>query len=164
MAVPLDAVHGLDGPLRIGDRVDVLAGFGTDSAGIGIPVVKKLLSDALVLRLGTAKGSRRDSGGAAAAASSAASSLRVPATARRRTSRSRPTSASIWIVARPGAGAEARPDELVTIESVLFGKDADPASSRLGGGDDHDRAHDPRGRLRWTRASTASMVQAVLPR
>ena len=123
MAVEADAVHGLTGPLRVGDRVDVLAGFGTDSAGVGIPVVKKVLDDALVLRVGKAKGAKTG-GGAAGGGVERGVVIRVPAKLAAHLALASDVG-NIWLVARPGAGAKDAPDELVTIESVLFGKDAE---------------------------------------
>jgi Flp pilus assembly protein CpaB len=121
MGISVDGVHGLDGPLRIGDRVDVYAAFGTTNAGIGIPVIKKIVDDAMVLRPVRAQGTKAAEGGAVGVERGVV--LRVP-------SRLVPKVAltsdvgRIWLVARPGAGVREAPDEIVSIESVLFGKDA----------------------------------------
>lgn len=129
MAIEADAVHGLVGPLRAGDRVDVIAAFGTDSAGIGTPVVKKVLNDALVLRVGKGRGSQATAGGGGGSGVERGVVIRVPAKMAAHLALASDVG-NVWLVARPGAGTKDAPSELVTIESVLFGTDGDAIVKR----------------------------------
>ena len=120
MAVKVDGVHGLDGPLKVGDRVDVYASFGTQTAGVGFAVTKLLLEDSLVLRVVRGQGSKASAGGAPGVENGAV--LRVPT---KEVPKIALTSdhGKVWLVVRPGAGAKSPGEDVVTVESVLFGED-----------------------------------------
>ena len=124
IAVSVDGVHGLDGPLRPGDRVDVYAAFGTNNAGIGIPVIKKIVTDSLVLRSVRARGSKAEGSSNGGTGVERGVVLRVPARLAAHVALSS-DSGKIWLAARPGAGTRESSDDVVSIQSVLFGKDAE---------------------------------------
>lgn len=112
--VPVDAIHGMTGSVRTGDRVDVLAGFTAESGGISRPVAKKLLADVLVLR---APGEALVEG----APAGQGAVLRVPAKSVAEVAYAA-DHGKLWLVLRPGVGAKEAPEDLVTLETVLFGK------------------------------------------
>jgi Flp pilus assembly protein CpaB len=114
IALPVDAVHGLTGPVQAGSRVDVLAGFNAQStsggaSGLAAPVIKKILDDILVLRAPAAGGS----GGNVV--------LRVPA-------RFAPHMAYaaehglLWLTLRPAVGARDTRSDVIDLARVLVSK------------------------------------------
>lgn len=111
IAIPVDAVHGLTGPVKAGDHVDVIAGFNGEGAGAGGagtngPVVKRILDDILVLR-------------APAGEDKSNVIVRVPA-------RFAPHVAFaadnglLWLSLRPAAGAQEARSDVVTLGKVLL--------------------------------------------
>ncbi len=114
IAVPVDAVHGLAGPVQSGDHVDVLVGFNGEGSGTGaggasvnVPVVKKILDDILVLRAGGA--GEQGKGNAV---------LRVPARLASHVAYAAENGV-LWLTLRPAAGASEARSEVVTLEKVL---------------------------------------------
>jgi Flp pilus assembly protein CpaB len=114
IAVPVDAVHGLAGPVQAGDHVDVLVGFNGESsgggaagAGMNVPVVKKILDDVLVLR---ASGASEQAKGNVV--------LRVPARLVSHVAYAA-DNGLLWLTLRPAAGAREARSEVVTLEKVL---------------------------------------------
>lgn len=113
ISVPVDAQHGLQGPLAAGDRVDVLVGFNTESGGIGRPVVKKILHDVLVLRAsGGAEGEKAQN-----------VILRVPGRYAAHLAFAA-DNGKIWLTMRPGVGVKEAPEDIISYESILFGEKA----------------------------------------
>ena len=121
IAVPVDPAHGLTGPLRTGDRIDVLAGFSTDNGGVGRPVVKKIVSDVLVLKAPAAEGGEKGN-----------AVLRVPAKTAAQVAFAA-DNGKVWLVLRPGVGVRESPDDIVTLESLLFGRKAIKLEKPAGG-------------------------------
>jgi Flp pilus assembly protein CpaB len=114
IAVPVDAVHGLTGPVQAGNHVDVLVGFNSEGAGAGGattngPVVKKILDDILVLR---AAGGTEQTGGNVV--------LRVPARFASHLAFAADNGV-LWLSLRPAAGARESRSDVVTLEKVLLG-------------------------------------------
>jgi Flp pilus assembly protein CpaB len=110
IALPVDAVHGLSGPVQAGSHVDVLVGFNGQStsggsAGLGAPVIKKILDDVLVLR-------------PPAAGETGNVVLRVPA-------RFAPHMAYaadhgvLWLTLRPAVGARDIESDVIDLAKVL---------------------------------------------
>jgi Flp pilus assembly protein CpaB len=112
--IPVDAIHGMTGGVKTGDRVDVLAGFNTEQGGVGRPVIKKILGDILVLRAAGAPAGEGAPAGQGVV-------LRVPADSAAHVAYAA-DNGKLWLVLRPGVGVREAPEELVTLETVLFGK------------------------------------------
>ncbi len=117
IALPVDAVHGLTGPVQAGSRVDVLVGFNAQStsggtAGLGAPVIKKILDDILVLRAPVA-GSGSSRGGNVV--------LRVPA-------RFAPHLAYaadhgvLWLTLRAAVGSRDTRSDIIDLAKVLISR------------------------------------------
>jgi pilus assembly protein CpaB len=118
IAVPVDSARGMVGKVEPGDRVDVFAGFNVVSntiAGQGMPVVKVMMQNALVLDAPASTGA-----GVGAGNQTASVVLRV----------NRDQAAEIawavdngkvWLVLRPRAGSPPTRPGVVTAESVLTG-------------------------------------------
>lgn len=107
IAVPGDAAHGLTGPLRAGDRVDILAGFNADNGGIARPVIKKIAANALVLKTAAPDGGEEK--GAV---------LRVPANQAAHVAFAA-DNGKVWLVLRPGVGVRESRTNIVTLQSLL---------------------------------------------
>ena len=125
IALPLDKAHGLIGPVKVGDHVDVLSGFLVDTgAGRPKPVLRTIAQDVLVLSVPEAAGGAgvRSGGNSAKEVT-----LRVD-------SKSAPKLAfaseygKVWLVLRPANGEDVDKRSLVTIESMLF---TDLANSQI---------------------------------
>ena len=127
VAIPVEGAAAVNGAVRAGDRVDVLAGFTTREEGGGTerPVVKTLMQNVLVL---SAPGAAEDEEAAAAEGIvlrvGARSAADVAFAAQNGT---------IWLTLRPGAGAQDPEKEIVGLDSVLFDR---PTIETGGGGDD----------------------------
>ena len=110
ISLPIDAARGLIGHIQTGDRVDVFAGFNTDTR----PVVKMIFSNALVLSAPPlVAGGIGGSGNAnivLRADHQQAAQLAFAS-----------DNGRLWLVLRPAANTPATPPSLVTIETLLFG-------------------------------------------
>jgi Flp pilus assembly protein CpaB len=114
IAVPIDGAHGMVGQVHSGDHVDVLAGLngsGTGSSSSSV-LIKVLARNVIVLR---APGDASTAGEAAPADSI---TLRVDDSTAARLAFAT-DNGKIWIVLRPGAGAESSSTDVVTLQSVL---------------------------------------------
>lgn len=112
--IPVDAIHGMTGSIATGDRVDVLAGFSAETGGVSRPIVKQILKDVLVLRAGGAVNAEGQSLGQGVVLRVGAKDVADVAYAS--------DNGKLWLILRPGAGVREAPEDLVTLESVLFGK------------------------------------------
>jgi Flp pilus assembly protein CpaB len=111
VAVPVDEAHGLIGDVKIGDHVDVLAGFTQNgSAGTNRPVLRTLLQDVLVLN--APKGNGGISGNGAnitlRVSDDQAANLAFAA-----------DNGKVWILLRPPAGARQSPPSTVSLQTLL---------------------------------------------
>ena len=114
VAVPLDESHGLIGEIQAGDRVDVLAGFGSNgSVGSGRPVLRTLLQDVLVLK-------------APPVDFEASEGTKAPVLLRVNDKQAAQLAfaadnGKLWVALRPPAGASQSDPAAVSLESVLGG-------------------------------------------
>jgi pilus assembly protein CpaB len=114
VAVPVDSAHGLVGQIVSGDHVDIYAGFTVmrGSAGGTIPVIKLLMSNALVLQA-----PKKSTTGLASTAvnvivrASAADAAEIAFAA---------DNGKLWLVLRP-ANSKSTPPSLVTAQTLLLG-------------------------------------------
>jgi pilus assembly protein CpaB len=112
VAVPVDATHGLSGNVQAGDHVDVFASFGGNAGG---GVVHTLLQNALVLQPPT--GSSGSVG-----SSNGGSSIILQVTDQQALSLAYTADfGKVWIVLRPGTGAQQGPPSSATQSTVLAG-------------------------------------------
>lgn len=116
ITVPLDKAHGLIGQLRVGDHIDVLAGFLVETgSGRPRPVMRTVAQDVLVLSIppkatGTAvNGSSRPQEIGLRVTNVAAPKIAFAA-----------EFGKVWLALRPANGADVDKRSLVTIESLLF--------------------------------------------
>jgi Flp pilus assembly protein CpaB len=112
IALPVDAVHGLSGPVQAGSHVDVLVGFDAQStsggaAGLSAPVIKKILDDILVLRAPVAGGG---SGGNVV--------LRVPAKFAPHVAYAADHGV-LWLTLRPAVGSRDTKSDMIDLAKVL---------------------------------------------
>lgn len=118
MSVSFDSAHGVAGNVRVGDHVDVLAGFEvTGSGGANRSVLRMLMQDVLVLGVPkkAAAGGVRSGGNATSdvtlrVATSAAPKLAFAA-----------DNGKLWLVLRPQNGEKLDRLTLVTLSSLLVG-------------------------------------------
>lgn len=115
ISVPLDGAHGLIGEIRVGDRIDVLAGFNTVSSksGSGRPVLRTLMQNVLVLAV------PEDVEGGAGG-ETANITIRTDDQAAARLAFA-VDNGKIWFVLRPPAGASEKPPTTVNLEGLLAG-------------------------------------------
>lgn len=111
IAVDIDGSHGLVGEVHAGDHVDVFAGLAGGSSASG-QVIKVLARNVVVLR---AAGEPAAGGGSAPSGSV---TLRVNDDTAARLAYAT-DNGKIWIVLRPGAGAENSSTDIVTLSSIL---------------------------------------------
>jgi Flp pilus assembly protein CpaB len=115
ISIPLDAAHGMVGDVKVGDHVDVLAGFNTE-AGLSQnrPVLKAIMQNALVLKApDKPKGS---------AGSNSTQNVVVRAPDEKSWDIAFSSEfGKVWIVLRPKAGAEQTKPSIVTLDKVLLG-------------------------------------------
>ena len=110
VSIALDPEHGLVGELAPGDRVDVYGAL--TPPGNGVPVVKLLISNALVLKTPAASGGL--TGGTAGTVVVAVGENQVgPLTYTAENGK-------VWLALRPGAAATAS-SGLTTFNSIVFG-------------------------------------------
>jgi Flp pilus assembly protein CpaB len=120
IALPVDAVHGLSGPVQAGSHVDVLVGFNGDStsggsAGLAAPVIKKILDDILVLRAPVAgSGGSGGSGGGNVV-------LRVPARFAPHVAYAADNGV-LWLTLRSAVGSRDTKSDIVDLAKVLISR------------------------------------------
>lgn len=112
VSIPLDAAHGMIGQIGAGSRVDVWAGFNTNS---GIPFVGLLASDVLVLGAPASVG-----GGLGGGGGSGNVVLQVSAQQAAKVAFSS-DNGHIWLVLRPQVGAVSTRPNVVTIANAVVG-------------------------------------------
>jgi Flp pilus assembly protein CpaB len=117
IALPVDAVHGLTGPIQAGSRVDVLVGFNAESstggaAGLNTPVIKKILDDILVLRAPAGGGGSSGGGNVV---------LRVPARFAAHMAYAADHGV-VWLTLRPALGARDTDSDVIDLAKVLVSK------------------------------------------
>lgn len=111
LSVGIDAVHGLVGHLSAGDRVDIYVGMNATVGGVGTPIIKLLFPNVLLL---AAAGAAGGPGGTNAAnfvfqvSSDDAPRLAFAA-----------DHGTIWLVARPVAGAKPTEPQIVSTQTLL---------------------------------------------
>lgn len=117
VTLPLDKAHGMIGQLRVGDHVDVLAGFLVETGGgRPRPVMRTVAQDVLVLSVPKA----------AAAGAAVNGSSRPQEIGLRVSNVSAPKVSfaaefgKVWLALRPANGKDVSKRSLVTIESLLF--------------------------------------------
>jgi len=121
IAVPLDAAHGLIGEVEAGNHVDVFAGFnvvptnadGTPIAGAqSRAILKRIITDVPVVRVSAKSGGLGSSTtkGIVKLTDKQAADLAFSS-----------DNGKVWLALRPGAGAQSSPQNIVTLETVLFG-------------------------------------------
>lgn len=113
IAVPIDSAHGLVGQVETGDHIDIYAGFSTTSGSGGVPTIKTLMTDVLVLRAPSSA-----AGGAFGAGRSASNIVL----------RAKPPQAAklawavdngrLWFVLRPSVNASATKTTTVTATTL----------------------------------------------
>jgi Flp pilus assembly protein CpaB len=126
LSVPVDGVHGLKGALRVGDRVDVYASFGTEGGGATPPVLRRILPDILVLNTGA---ETEEGGGDVTKLSSVV--LRVPADKVTHVAFTA-DHGKVWLALRPGAGARDGRAPVVTLKTVMSSSDGASGSEEGG--------------------------------
>lgn len=129
VTLPLDKAHGMIGQLRVGDHVDVLAGFLVETGGgRPRPVMRNVAQDVLVLSVPKA------ATGAAVSGSSRPQEIGL-----RVSNVSAPKVAfaaefgKVWLALRPANGEDVSKRSLVTIESLLFSQLSGTTPLRAGG-------------------------------
>lgn len=127
VGVPIEGAQGINGAVRTGDRVDVLAAFNTREEGGGTdrPVVKTLMQNVLVLSAPGVTPEGETGGGKGVVlrvGDRSAADLAFAA-----------QNGVVWLTLRPGAGARDPKKELVSLDTVLFDR---PVLESRGGGDD----------------------------
>jgi Flp pilus assembly protein CpaB len=115
VSIPMDSAHGMVGDIKVGDHVDVAAGFNEQRGIRGRPVLRIILQDALVLKAPSK---------AATGSSSLNKTQNVVVRASDRKAAQIAFAADngkVWLMLRPKAGAEQNPPSLVTLERLLVG-------------------------------------------
>jgi Flp pilus assembly protein CpaB len=102
--VTTDPMHGMNGQIGAGDRVDIFVGLNSQASGQ--PVIKLLLSNVLVLR--------------APIAGAAMYTLRVPEAQAAQLAYAS-DNGKLWFVARPASGAKVQFPGFVTARTLLLG-------------------------------------------
>jgi len=117
ISVPLDSAHGLIGYVQPGDHVDVLAGFVINGAdGKQHPVLKTIMQNILVL---DAPSSGKSTGlGSANSTENVVLDMSDLQAAQLAFSSDY---GKVWIILRSGAGSQQHKEEIVTLETLLFG-------------------------------------------
>lgn len=130
VTLPLDKAHGMIGQLRVGDNVDVLAGFLVESGGgRPRPVMRTVAQNVLVLSVppnatGTAvNGSSRPQEIGLRVSNVSASKVAFAA-----------EFGKVWLALRPANGQDVSKRSLVTIESLLFSQLSGTTPLRAGRG------------------------------
>ena len=135
VSVPVDAAHGMLGEVQAGDHVDVYAGFNVQRIGAGgvpdessptRPVLKLLVSDALVLNAPEA-GARGIGGGGKTSLTLRLNDREAAAVA------FASENGAVWTVLRPRANAAPTSPDLVSLETVLLGVPPVAVYRSLGG-------------------------------
>jgi Flp pilus assembly protein CpaB len=115
VSIPMDSAHGMVGDIKVGDHVDVAAGFNEQRGIRGRPVLRIILQDALVLKAPPK---------AATGSTSLNKTQNVVVRASDRKAAQIAFAADngkVWILLRPKAGAEQNPPSLITLERLLVG-------------------------------------------
>jgi pilus assembly protein CpaB len=117
ISIPVDDSHGLVGEVRIGDHVDILAGFNSTSGttGQGRPQLRTLMEDVLVLKAPSAdtanrSGSQTNTEVTVRVAASDAAKLAFAS-----------DNGKVWIVLRPPTGGTNPSPSAVNLDSLLSG-------------------------------------------
>jgi Flp pilus assembly protein CpaB len=117
ISISLDSAHGLIGPVRTGDHVDVLSGFMVEN-GVGgrtRPFLRTMMQDVLVL-----DAPKKDSGGGVGGGNQTKQiTLRVSDVDAPKLAFAA-DNGKVWIVLRPQNGESVDRRPLVTLESLLF--------------------------------------------
>jgi Flp pilus assembly protein CpaB len=121
VAVPLDSAHGLIGDIEEGSRVDIFAGFnvvplradGTPvTGGQARAVLKRIITNVPVVEIA----------GKTGGLGSNTTKVLIRLTDKQAADLAFSSdNGKVWLVMRPGAGAESTPPNLVTVETVLLG-------------------------------------------
>jgi Flp pilus assembly protein CpaB len=117
IAVPLDAAHGLIGYVEAGDHVDVMAGFNVvGNDGKTHPIMKTSMQNILGL---DAPEASKSSG---LASSTAIENIVMQMTDQQSADLAFASdNGKVWIVLRSGAGSLQHQEQLVTLDTLLFG-------------------------------------------
>jgi pilus assembly protein CpaB len=117
IAVPLDAAHGLIGYVQPGDHVDVMAGFNVvGNDGKQHPILKTIMQNILVLDA-PSSGS-----GSGLGSSSTTANVVLQMTDQQASDLAFSSdNGKVWIMLRSGAGSLQHQEQIVTLETVLFG-------------------------------------------
>jgi len=102
--ITIDQQHGMNGQIAAGDRVDIFVGLNSQDSGV--PVIKLLLSNVLVLR--------------APLAGATMYTLRVPEAQAAQLAYAA-DNGKLWFVARPASGAKVQFPGFVTARTLLLG-------------------------------------------
>jgi Flp pilus assembly protein CpaB len=126
VSIPLDEAHGMIGQIKVGDRVDVFAGFQVqqDGAARPRPVLRVLLQNVEVLKAPAGKK------GGMGAQQTGEVVLRVPEKDGPQLAFSS-DNGKVWIALRPQAGAKQEKPSLVTLDRLLLGMDPIPVDRFL---------------------------------
>ena len=131
ITLSLDKAHGLLGPVRSGDHVDVYSGFLVDTqTGRPRPFLRQLDEDVLVLEAPTT--SKSGSGVGSGANQKKEITLRVEDAAAPKIAFAY-DNGKVWLVLRPQNGRKAEKRTLVTLEGLLFDAPAQRISRNRGG-------------------------------
>jgi pilus assembly protein CpaB len=114
ISLPIDAARGLIGHIQTGDHVDVFAGFNVTTRNIAGPVVKVIMSDALVLNAPPV------AAGGVVASGNANIVLRADYQQAVNLAWAA-DNGKLWLVLRPPANARPTRAALVDVYSLLFG-------------------------------------------
>ena len=114
ISIPLDSAHGMVGDLKVGDRVDVAAGFNEQKGVTGRPVLRIILQDALVLKAPSKEPSGTNL--------NKTQNVVIEATDKKAAQIAFASdNGKVWLMLRPKAGAEQNRPSLVTLEQLLLG-------------------------------------------
>jgi pilus assembly protein CpaB len=117
VSVPLDSAHGLIGYVQPGDHVDVMAGFNiTGNDGKQHPILKTIMQNILVLDAPASSGSS----GVGSSGESADVVLQMTDEQAADLAFSS-DNGKVWIVLRGGAGSLQHQEQVVTLDTLLFG-------------------------------------------
>ena len=130
VTLPLDKAHGMIGQLRIGDHIDVLAGFLVETGGgRPRPVMRTVAQDVLVLDVPKqATGAAVNGGGRPQEIGLRVTSVSAPKIA------FAAEFGKVWLALRPANGKDLDKRSLVTIESLLFSQLANSTALRVNRG------------------------------
>lgn len=125
VSIPMDSAHGMVGDLKVGDHVDVAAGFNEQKGLRGRPVLRTILQDALVLKVPAkaASGSTLNKTQNVVIRASDRKAAHIAFAA---------DNGKVWLMLRPKAGAEQNQPSLVTLERLLVG--TKPITTKRGRG------------------------------